>query len=117
MKLNLTALRARLERNSVTECSKQLSTVLAEIQYKPCRLWLGATNKAKPNPQGQLSVRVPNGNGAATVKHLYVHRLAYWLSKHPKWTGTCEVPDTLPLVRHTCGNLLCIEPSHMERKS
>lgn len=99
MKLDVTALRARLETHSVT--------VACEVNGTCCRLWYG--NSTSTSGRGQLGIR-----DAGKHKKLYVHRLAYLLNKKRKRShGIIEV-DTLPRARQICGNRLCIEPSHLE---
>lgn len=113
MKANLANLRARLGAHGLP--MPRVDDGGRYLPGEPCLIWRGSHNGAR-KPQGQLTVR-----DGGEHRKLYVHRLALWLKENPRARvdrhGCVKLPDPLPLAVQSCGNSLCIEPSHLKRKT
>ena len=74
----------------------------SECDEKGCLVWTGSKN----GPYGSIGIK---------EKNYYVHRVSHWI--HNEYETMEDIPtkkdDDILVVRHTCSNPLCFEPTHL----
>jgi hypothetical protein len=77
-----------------------------------CLLWTGA---AGPNGYGSVSVKLPSVTyQVGVLAHRVAFAQAFGADELPKASRTGYAKF---VIEHSCGNRLCVEPSHLRRSS